>query len=139
MAINPFIKFDGKCMEAVKFYSDVFNSPLQRILTFGDMAKDQEVEITEETKDLVVFTFLEICGTKVMFSDTSLDDICNIGNNISLSVMTETPEQTKEYFEKLKEGAKIFMDLQETFFSKSYAHLEDKFGVIWQLNCEKSH
>lgn len=31
-------------------------------------------------------------------------------------------------------ACKVGMELQETFWSKYYGSVTDKFGVIWQLN-----
>jgi len=39
----------------------------------------------------------------------------------------------RQLFDKLKEGSSIEMELQETFFSKFYGSLRDKFGIIWQV------
>jgi uncharacterized glyoxalase superfamily protein PhnB len=37
-------------------------------------------------------------------------------------------------FNKLKEGGTVNMDLQETFWSKCYGSVTDKFGIQWQLS-----
>ena len=34
----------------------------------------------------------------------------------------------------MKEGSSVEMDLQETFWSKCYGSLTDKFGIIWQFS-----
>lgn len=34
----------------------------------------------------------------------------------------------------VKESGRVAMDLQETFWSKCYGSLTDKFGLEWQLN-----
>ena len=40
----------------------------------------------------------------------------------------------KKAFEVLRENGKVEMEIQETFRSKSYGSLVDKFGVGWQFN-----
>ncbi|MBK1811162.1 VOC family protein [Clostridium sp. YIM B02505] len=45
-------------------------------------------------------------------------------------------EEVKSCYDKLKEGGTVDMELQETFWSKSYGTLTDKFGILWQLSYE---
>ena len=49
--------------------------------------------------------------------------------------MLSDADAVKEAFQKLQEGGEVLMDLQETFWSKCYGSLVDKFGVTWGLNC----
>ena len=57
-----------------------------------------------------------------------------VGNNISLAIVSKDLEEVKSLFHKLKEGGKIGMELQETFWSKCYGSVTDKFGIEWQFN-----
>ena len=56
------------------------------------------------------------------------------GNNISLVIVSASMNDIKSLFSKLKEGGSVGMDLQETFWSKCYGSLTDKFGIHWQLS-----
>lgn len=56
------------------------------------------------------------------------------GNNISLTVTDTDEEKIRLWFNKLKEGGTVHMELQETFWSKAYGNLMDKFGIQWQLS-----
>jgi PhnB protein len=55
------------------------------------------------------------------------------GNNFILIVMTASLGDTERLFNPLKEGVTIDMELQETFWSKRYGSLTDKFGIIGQI------
>jgi PhnB protein len=132
MAIEVYLIFNGNCREAVEFYSKVFNTPLQQILTFreGNMSED----MTEEDKDLIMHTYLNISGNRVMFSDSFPGQPVNIGDNVSLTVLSKDIDEITTQFNSLKEGGRVEMDLQETFWSKWYGSLVDKFGVSWQFS-----
>lgn len=54
-----------------------------------------------------------------------------VGNNISLAFVSD---KIQSVFNKLKEGGSVGTDLQETFWSKYYDMVTDKFGVNWKLN-----
>ncbi len=133
MSFHVYVNFDGNCREAVEFYRQVFDAEAHEIMTFGEAPPDPELPIPEEHKDLVMHTALNIFGTIVMFSDLLPGEQLVKGNNISLVIMRKDVNEIKDLFEKLKAGGKVQMELQETFFSKYYGSLTDRFGVIWQV------
>ncbi|MFE6168892.1 VOC family protein [Viridibacillus arvi] len=136
MAINVYLNFNGNCREAAEFYAEVFNTEKPEIMTFGDAPQNPEYTLPEEAKDLVMHTRLNILGSNVMFSDVFPGSPFIVGNNVSLAVVSDNEEQLKSAFEALKVGGKVAMELQETFFSKCYGSLKDKFGIEWQISYE---
>ncbi|GAB6179967.1 VOC family protein [Desulfotomaculum defluvii] len=134
MAVDIYINFNGNCREAVEFYAEVFETEKQQIMTYGDTQPSPDFKLPEQAKNLVMHTFLEINGSKVMFSDVLPDMPFIAGNNISLVIISRDMEKIKILFNKLKEGGTVGMELQETFWSKYYGLLTDKFGITWQLN-----
>lgn len=136
MAVNVYLNFNGNCREAVEFYAEVFETEKPQIMTFGDTPPNPEYPLPEEAKNLVLHTRLNINGSNVMFSDTFPGSPFVKGNNISLAIVSNNEDELKSYFHKLKEGGNISMELQETFWSKCYGQLTDKFGVEWLFNYE---
>ncbi|MGF9917564.1 VOC family protein [Paenibacillus ehimensis] len=137
MAINVYLTFNGNCREAVEFYAEAFGTEKPQIMAFGDAPPNPEYPLPEEAKHLVMHARLTINGSIVMFSDTFPGTPFTAGNNISLSVVSKNIDEIKTYFNKLKEGGNVGMDLQETFWSKCYGQLTDKFGIPWQFNYEE--
>lgn len=70
----------------------------------------------------------------VMFSDTFPGQPFVEGNNITLALISKNMVTLKSWYEKLKDGGTVDTDLQETFWSKLYGQITDKFGIHWQLN-----
>jgi PhnB protein len=136
MSINVYINFNGNCREAVEFYAKVFGTEKPKIMSFGDTPPNPEYPLPEEAKNLVMHTRLDIDGSTVMFSDVFPGMPFVEGNNISLSYGSKNIDEIKSLFSKLKEGGKVGMDLQETFWSKCYGNLKDKFGIEWQFNLD---
>ncbi|AIQ64573.1 glyoxalase [Paenibacillus stellifer] len=134
MAIETYINFNGNCREAVEFYAEVFGVDKQPVMTFGDNPPNPKFTLPEEAKDLVMHTYLDIKGGRLMFSDVLPGSSFIEGNNISLVVNSSDVEELKSFFAKLKEGGTIIMDMQETFWSKCYGMVNDKFGIGWQLS-----
>ncbi|GAA3404023.1 VOC family protein [Paenibacillus hodogayensis] len=133
MAVGAYLNFNGNCREAVEFYGKAFDTEPQ-IMSFGDAPPNPEYPLPDEAKSLVMHARIHVHGSDIMFSDVFPGMPFVVGSNISLSVVTEDLDAIKSAFERLKEGGTIIMDLQETFWSKSYGSLTDKFGVQWQFN-----
>lgn len=134
MAIDVYMNFNGNCREAVEFYAVVFGTEKPEIMTFGETPPNPDYELPEEAKDLVMHTRLNISGSNVMFSDVFPGQPFVAGNNITLAFVGDDLDEIKSVFDKLKEGGTVGMELQETFWTKCYGQLTDKFGVIWQFN-----
>lgn len=134
LSVDVYMNFNGNCREAVEFYAKVFNTEPPQIMTFGDSPPNPEYPLPDEAKDLVMHTRLNIDGSNVMFSDVFPGMPFVEGNNITLALVSKNMDEIKTIFSELKEGGKVVMDLQETFWSKLYGQVTDKFGIHWQLN-----
>lgn len=134
MAVNVYINFNGNCREAVEYYAQVFGIEQPNIMSFGDTPPDPAFPLPEEAKDLVMHARLPISGSHVMFSDVFPGMPFVAGNNISLAIVSKDINEVKSLFDKLKEGGKVGMELQETFWSKCYGSVVDQFGIEWQFS-----
>ncbi|MDZ5710833.1 VOC family protein [Jeotgalibacillus haloalkalitolerans] len=134
MAINVYMVFDGDAYEAIRYYEKVFDAGKAEIMTFGEAPPHPEYPLPEEAKQRVMHGRLEINGSDVMFSDTFPGSILNKGDNITLAVVLEDEETLRTQFNRLKEGGVVQMELQETFCSKLYGQVIDRFGISWQFN-----
>lgn len=138
MAVEVYLIFNGNCREAVTFYEKAFNTDKPEIMTFGDSPQNPNYQLPEEAKDLVMHTRLSIFDSTVMFSDTFPGSPFTRGNNVTLAIVSSDEEKMRKAFENLKDGGKVSMELQETFWSKCYGSLTDKFGSEWQFSHEEN-
>lgn len=134
MSLSLFVNFNGNCREAVTFYAGVFGLPVPNFMAFGDGPPDPNFSIPDGAKDLVMYTSLKIAGGDVMFSDTWPEMPVVVGSNVSLTLGSTDEAEIRSWFEKLEEGGSVDMPLQETFWSRCYGSLTDKFGVMWQVS-----
>ncbi|WP_226534956.1 VOC family protein [Fictibacillus halophilus] len=134
MSVDVYLNFNGNCRDAVEFYAEVFKTERPQIMTFGEAPPNPNYELPEEAKNLVMHTRLNIDGSNVMFSDTFPGMPFVEGNNVTLAIVNKDIDQIKSMYEGLKEGGEVVMELQETFWSKLYGQVTDKFGIHWQLN-----
>lgn len=134
MPVNPYLVFNGNCREAVEYYAEAFGTEKPQIMAFGDAPPNPEFTLPEEAKALVMHTNITVCGTNIMFSDSFPGTPFQAGNNFSLAIVHDNTDEMKAYFEKLKADGTVRMELQETFWSKLYGSVVDKFGIEWQFN-----
>lgn len=135
MSVDLFINFDGNCREAVEFYAGVFRSEWPaRFMTFGEMPPDPRFPITEEMRDLVMYAALSVAGSNLMFSDVTPGTPLVVGNNISITVGNTDMSEIDRLFEEMKAGGSVEMELQETFWSKRYGAVVDRYGIHWQFS-----
>jgi PhnB protein len=136
MNFNAFINFDGNCREAVGFYATVFNQPAPKMMTFDEAPKSDGYVVNEGDKNRILYTELNIGDKNVMFSDCPSDGSFMCGNNICLVIGSKDIAEISGLFDKLKEQGHILMPLSETFWSKAFGMVKDKFGIVWQLSLE---
>lgn len=137
MSIKAYINFKGTCREAVEFYSKVFNTQKPQIMLFGDMPSDEAYPMTQHTKNLVMHAELKIKEGTIMFSDLPDEMPLTVGNNISLVYYSSDIDEIRSIYDQLKVDGTVVMEIQQTFWSKCYGFVIDKYGIGWQLSYDQ--
>lgn len=133
MRISPYISFNGNCTEAVAFYEKVFNVKAQ-VQRYKDAPPDSGIPMSEDTENLVLHAQFELDSEVVMLSDTFPGYSVKAGENIALTLEFDDVETAKAVFNTLKDGGEVSMELEETFWSKCFGSLTDKFGIGWNIS-----
>ncbi|MBL7772074.1 MAG: VOC family protein [Chitinophagaceae bacterium] len=110
--IFPCLWFDGQAQEAATFYCSLFEQ--SKLLS---------------TDPLV--SLWELQGVKIMGLNGGPQ--FKITPSISFFVTCEHDEEIDALWNKLKEGGRIYMDLNAYPWSERYGWCGDRFGVTWQL------
>ena len=125
--VEPYLVFNGNCGEAFRFYETVFGVE-PKMMRYRDIPDKNNVP--EADMDRVVHVLLPVSkAVAIMGSDAPSAMDMTIGNNISLTLNTESAEEAARLFEKLSAGGKVFMPLGRTFFAELYTMFEDRFGI----------
>jgi PhnB protein len=75
--------------------------------------------------------------TVLMASDANpAMGVVKTGQNISLSVNTESTKEADRIFSALATGGKITMPIAKAFWGAYFGMLIDKFDIIWMVNCD---
>jgi|ERR1700733_648336 PhnB protein len=130
MQIQPYLFFDGRCEEAIDFYSRTLGAEVTMLMRFKE-SPDQSM-VTPESKDKVMHASLRIGDATVLASDGRC-----MGNpsfqGFALSVTAANEAEAKRLFAALGEGGQVQMPLAKTFFSPSFGMVADQFGVGWMV------
>lgn len=135
VGVKPYIAFNGNCEEAVNFYKECMNGEILYLGRWGDSPmKGQGPD------DAVMHCSLKIGDTVIMACDNmSAEHPISVGNNISLAVGSGDIAQAESMFEKMSDGGKVTMPMQETFWAERFGMLTDKFGINWMFNVDRPH
>ena len=133
MKISPYISFSGNCEEAVRFYEKAFNVKGD-IVRYKDAPPDNGYVTPAGTENLVMHARFELGSDIVMLCDTPPEYPVKTGDNIAIMAEFDSADAAKAAFEGLKEGGEVSMELQETFWSKCFGSLTDKFGINWNIS-----
>lgn len=141
--INPYLTFNGNCLEAFEFYKSIFGGEFPYAGKFGEMPPNPDYPIPDELKDKIMHISLPISKETVLMGSDSSEAFGHasiIGNNITLSVNTESVDEVNRIYNALIEGGEVKMPLAKTFWGAWFGQLTDKFGINWMVNCElKEH
>jgi predicted 3-demethylubiquinone-9 3-methyltransferase (glyoxalase superfamily) len=116
--ITPFLWFDDKAEEAVKFYVSIFkNSKIGRITRYGE----EGAEVSGRPKGTVMTITFQLEGQA--FTALNGGPHFKFTEAISFLVNCKTQEEVDELWEKLSEGGE----------KGQCGWLKDKYGLSWQI------
>lgn len=142
-SVSTYLNFARKTEEAFNFYKSVFGTEFQApIGRFRDVpAMEGMPALPEADLDLVMHVSLPILGGHLLMGTDAPESMgfnINMGNNVYINLSPDTRAHTRELFDKLSEGGKVSMELQDMFWGDYYGTCTDKFGVQWMFTCSES-
>ncbi|MFV8338230.1 VOC family protein [Flavobacterium sp. LB3P21] len=140
-AINPYLVFNGNCEEAFLFYKSVFGGEFPYIGKFKDMPPAEGNPVLSEADgNKIMHVSLPIGdGTILMGSDSnSASGEVIFGQNISISINTNSKEEADKLFNGLSVGGTVTMPMSQTFWGAYFGMFADKFGIGWMVNFDEN-
>jgi PhnB protein len=132
--LNPYLNFMGNTEEAFNFYKSVFGGDFTVIQRMN--ATPQADQLSEADKNKIMHVALPIGSNTLMGTDMieSMGHKMNRGNNISLSLSTESEAETEKLFKALSAGGKVDVPLEKASWGAYFGMCTDKFGIQWMVN-----
>lgn len=132
--IIPYLKFNGNCEEAMKFYKESLDAELElQRVEHSPIASQMPPEAGKK----ILHSVLTKENMVLMASDMIFQGNLQPGNVVTLTLNCDQPEEINRYFSNLSEGGEILYPLKEEFWGATHGQVKDKFGFIWMLNHNK--
>jgi PhnB protein len=141
--VGTYLNFPRNTEEVFHFYKSVFGGEFTGagIMRFRDIPPSGDAPpVAEADKDLVMHVELPILGGHLLMGTDAPESMgfkVNTGNNIYISLETDSKDQTDTLFNALSSGGRVSMPLGDMFWGAYYGSCTDKYGIQWMFNCPK--
>jgi PhnB protein len=101
--------------------------------------KDHEAtaHVPDKDKNKIMHIALPIGKGNVLMATDSLESLgqkLTVGNNFYITIQPDSKEEADRLFNRLAEGGKVEMPMQDMFWGAYFGSLADKFGIQWMIN-----
>lgn len=136
--VNVFLGFKDQAEEAFQLYSQVFNTPIEKILRVKDLPNGTDFSSEEGQK--VAWMCLQLGNIQLWGEDrgyfaqygTELADPNQIPRQF-ISVYLADKTEADKAMAKLAQGGKVVLPFGSNFFSPYYGRVVDAYGIGWEL------
>jgi predicted 3-demethylubiquinone-9 3-methyltransferase (glyoxalase superfamily) len=126
-SITPFLTFEGKAEQALRYYSSVFDTAeLISLERYGPNEMGAEGSVR-----MAIFS---LKGQRFMCIDSFVPHEHTFTPSVSFFVECDSLDEIERLFTALSHEGKVHMPLDSYGFSARFAWADDQFGVSWQLN-----
>ena len=134
MHVQSYLCFDGRCEEAVAFYTKTLGAEVTMLLRFKDSPEPpQPGMVPPGAEDKVMHMSIRIGETTVLASDGRCLGQPNF-QGFALSLTVPDAAEAEHLFTALADGGQVQMPLTTTFFAARFGMVADRFGVVWMIS-----
>ena len=134
MHVQPSLFCDGRCEEAVAFYTKTLGAEVTMLLRFKDSPEPpQPGMVPPGAEDKVMHMSIRIGETTVLASDGRCLGQPNF-QGFALSLTVPDAAEAERLFTALADGGQVQMPLTTTFFAARFGMVADRFGVVWMIS-----
>ena len=138
MKLDIYLSYNGNCEEAIALYEKAFDVKANIIMRYKDAPPEEEYTSSAETGNLVMHSEIKIGNDTLMLADMPPEDPPEPGTNFAVHAVFDGADAARKAFEVLRDGGVVGMELQETFWSKYFGSLQDRFGVCWNITVNET-
>lgn len=133
MIVEPYLFFEGRCEEAMTFYTKAVGAKVEALMRFKESPEPPPPGMVPPgSENKVMHALFRVGDSAIMASDGGCSNAQKF-DGFSLTITVANEAEAKAKFTALSEGGAVTMPLGKTFFSPCFGMLTDKFGVGWML------
>ncbi len=132
MHVTIYLNFPGQAEEAIQFYKETLGAEVVML----SRMKEAPMDIPKGLEDKIMHARIKVGNTMLFLSDTFDPSKMIRGNNVSLALEVDSPENVDKTFALLSAGGKATMPPNDAFWGSRFSMLVDKYGVHWMVSCE---
>jgi len=134
MDITPHLAFDGTCEEAFAFYAATLGGTLQTLLRYRQTPI--AANVPAGFADKIIHATLRVGAATLMGNDVTPGDYVR-PQGVAVALGMSDLAAARRTFDALAAGGVITLPLAETFWALAFGAVVDRFGVTWEINCER--
>jgi len=134
MQVQSYLFFDGRCEEALQFYSKHLGAKVEMLMRNKESPQPPPPGMNAPGEKVMHAAF-RIGDTQLLASDG-----CCTGKPRfeGFALTARDDAEAKRLFNALADGGKVNMPLAPTFFASSFGMVADRFGVGWMVMAPKA-
>ncbi len=133
MNVQPYLFFEGRCEEALSFYTKALGTKVEMLMRNREAPEPPPPGMLPPgSENKVMHAQFPVGDTTVMASDGRCSGTPKF-DGFSLSVACADEADARRKFDAMAEGGQVVMPLGKTFWSPCFGMLKDKFGVNWMI------
>lgn len=124
--VHPFLMFEGKAEEAMRFYTSLFpESRVEDVVRYGPEGPAPEGSVMKAR--------FSLGGQTVLCTDSFVSHGFTFTPSFSFFVECGSEEEVDRLYAALSDGGAVLMPLGDYGFSRKFGWVNDRYGVSWQL------
>lgn len=137
---STYLNFPRNTEEVFNFYKSVFGTEFidGKISRFKDIPPQEGMPpIAKEDQNLVMHVALPILGGHLLMGTDAPESMgfkVIQGNNVYITLHTDSRAEADTLFNKLSENGAIEMPMQDMFWGDYFGSFADKFGIKWMIS-----
>ena len=131
MQVQAYLFFDGRCEEALQFYSKHLGAKVEMLMRNKESPEPPPPGMNAPGEKVMHAAF-RIGETQLLASDGMCSGKSKF-DGFSLAITARDDAETKRMFNALADGGKVTQPLTKTFFTSSFGMVVDRYGVHWMV------
>ena len=133
MNVQPYLFFEGRCEEALDFYTRALDTKVDMLMRIREAPEPPPPGMMPPgSENKVMHASFRVGDTEVMVSDGRCSGQPRF-DGFSLSITAKDEADARRKFDAMAVGGEVTMPLGRTFWSPCFGMLKDRFGVGWMV------